>query len=919
MLSLGPLAFAAPWVLLSLAILPVIWWLLRVTPPAPRRVRFPAVRLLLGLQQGEETPARTPLWLLLLRMLVAALVILALADPYLNPQAGGTRDSAVVIVVDNSWAAAARWDDRIGAMQSLAAEAERDGRPLVVVPTAPGDTKLRIRKLTGADAQGAIKAVAPQPFPVDRLPAIKPLATTDLAGRPDIIWLSDGMDDANTGEFLAQLRALGDLRVLRDMDGDTPLALTQPTADGNALVFRVIRGTTGRVTRSALKALGARGQYLATQEFEIPADKREVTVRLDIATELRNELARVEIADRSSAGSAVLIDERWRRRPVGLVSGQSVDAAQPLLSDLFYLERALKPYAELHEGRIADLVKAGLSVLVVADVGQIVGDDRTRVADWVQRGGVLVRFAGQKMAAQADDLIPGKLRSGGRMMGSAMSWDKPQALAEWPEGSPFLGLTIPGDVRVQKQVLTDPGAGIDHRTWAQLQDGTPLVSAVPSGRGWIVLFHITSNTTWSDLPMSGLFVDMLRRTIALSAGLGTTQTADARGGVLTPVETLDGFGRLSAPAASALPIKAGAFDTIDAGPAHPPGFYGDAGQRRAFNLFRPDAVVRALPTLPSGIRSAAFGLKQTAELKYPIMVAALLLALADLLIGYVLRGLVALPALRTRALAPALLMACACVASASQAFADDDLALKATLKFRLAYVQTGDAQVDAMSRAGLEGLTQALRLRSAVEPDEPVAIDLESDELAFFPLIYWPITAAQPQLSATAMARVDAFMRNGGTLLVDTRDQGTSLPAGTGNAPPASFALRRLLAGLDIPPLEPLTQKHVLSKTFFILKEYPGRWPSGRVWVESQQSADDGTTTTTASDGVSPIIVGGADWAAAWAEDAEGRPLAAVVPGGEQQREMAVRFGINLVMYTLTGNYKADLVHVPHILERLGQ
>lgn len=922
MLTLGPLAFGAPWVLLALAVLPVIWWLLRVTPPAPKRVPFPAVRLLLGLQQGEETPARTPLWLLLLRMLIAALIIFALADPYLNPQSAGLKKSAVVIVVDNSWAAASRWDDRVGAMQNLAAEAERDGRALVVVPTAQSDVSIRLRKLSGAEAQGAVKSVAPQPFGVDRLKALAPLEKLGLDGNPDIIWLADGLDDRNTGEFVSRLKAIGDLKVLTDSKANAALALAQPRIEGSALVFRVVRGSDEDAARGTLKATGSQGRYLASQEFELKPGEREKKVTLDLATELRNDLARIEIENRMSAGSTVLVDERWRRRPVGLVSGQSVDAAQPLLSDIFYLDRALQPYAEIHQGRVNDLVKAGLSVLMLADVGQLVGDDRQMVSAWVLRGGVLVRFAGPKMAAQTDDLIPGRLRTGGRMLGSAMSWDKPQALAAWPEGSPYAGLEVPPEVMVKRQVLTDPGAGTDHRTWAQLNDGTPLVTATQLGKGWVVLFHVTANSSWSDLPLSGLFVDMLRRTVALSVGVAGNATPSAAAGLLAPIETLDGFGRLASPSTSALSIKATELDAQDASPKHPPGFYGDSGNRRAFNLFKPDAQLRELPDLPNDIQTAEFGLRQAAELKYTVMIAAIILALVDLVIGYVLRGLVSLPSLRSGkpAQAAIVLLACLLYAAAPDiAQADDAFAMKASLNYRLAYVQTGDTQVDAMSRAGLVGLTRALKERTAIEPSDPIAVDIENDELSFFPLLYWPVTAQQTQLSANALAKIDTFMRNGGTVLFDTRDQDTGLPVGTSGAAAGTFTLRRLLAGLDMPPLQPLSQEHVLSRTFYLLKEYPGRWASGRVWVEARQASDDGSANTTATDGVSPVIVGSSDWAAAWAEDANGRPLAAVSPGGERQREIAVRFGVNLVMYTLTGNYKADLVHVPHILERLGQ
>ena len=100
MLSLGPLAFLSPWMLLALALLPLIWWLLRITPPSPRRQPFPPVRILMRLAKTEETPAATPLWLTILRLLLAALVVIALARPTLNPRAGFGGEGPLVVVVD---------------------------------------------------------------------------------------------------------------------------------------------------------------------------------------------------------------------------------------------------------------------------------------------------------------------------------------------------------------------------------------------------------------------------------------------------------------------------------------------------------------------------------------------------------------------------------------------------------------------------------------------------------------------------------------------------------------------------------------------------------------------------------------------------------------------------------------------------
>jgi hypothetical protein len=138
-------------------------------------------------------------------------------------------------------------------------------------------------------------------------------------------------------------------------------------------------------------------------------------------------------------------------------------------------------------------------------------------------------------------------------------------------------------------------------------------------------------------------------------------------------------------------------------------------------------------------------------------------------------------------------------------------------------------------------------------------------------------------------------------ILIDTR-------AGAGNA---QIDMGKLLKGIEIPALVRVPPGHVLTKSFYLLDEFPGRSAGGAVWVERDQDAR--------NDGVSSVVVGSADWAGAWAVDSIGAPLFSLSPGGDRQREWAYRFGVNLVMYALTGNYKSDLVHAPFIQQRLGQ
>ena len=246
----------------------------------------------------------------------------------------------------------------------------------------------------------------------------------------------------------------------------------------------------------------------------------------------------------------------------------------------------------------------------------------------------------------------------------------------------------------------------------------------------------------------------------------------------------------------------------------------------------------------------------------------------------------------------------------------DEFALRNALQTRLAYVITGDSAIDDVSRKGLMGLSLIIRDRTSIDPGDPTGINIENDELTFFPVIYWPVRADAAVPSDATLARMDTYMKNGGTIFFDLREDGAGIDALSGGPAASGEALRRMLAKLDIPPLEPVPESHVLTKSFYLLDRFPGRYADGKLWVERSDS--EGAASSN-SDGVSTVIIGSNDYAAAWAMDENGEALFASVPGTDRQREFAVRTGINIIMYALTGNYKADQVHVPALLERLGQ
>jgi hypothetical protein len=220
---------------------------------------------------------------------------------------------------------------------------------------------------------------------------------------------------------------------------------------------------------------------------------------------------------------------------------------------------------------------------------------------------------------------------------------------------------------------------------------------------------------------------------------------------------------------------------------------------------------------------------------------------------------------------------------------------------------TGDGTVDDIVHAGLVGLSDYVNRRTAAALAEPAAVVPGVDDLSVYPLIYWVVMPDTDSLPGAAVAALNQYMANGGILLIDTRNGGS----GEGFAAGAETALERAARGLAVPVLAELTQAHVLARSFYLLNEFPGRFAGDQVWVQRDQDRS--------NDSVSPVIIGGHDWASAWAVDAQGRNPYATIPGGARQRVLAYRFGVNLVMYALTGNYKGDQVHIPALLERLGQ
>ncbi len=923
MVTLGAIGFLTPWLLLGLLLLPVLWLLLRAIPPSPLHLKFPGVRLLLGLRDPEKMPERTPWWLLLIRLLALAAVIIAFAEPVLNPtQEVDNQDGPLLVVMDGGWASAPDWEERLELAEAQIDKASAAGRPTMFVSLAeplPGDGGYNLKE--AEDWLPEIRALEPAAWPPDRAGFAEWLAAqTELA---DTVWITDGVgyeDDT----LYAALAAKGDVQVLgtesqplglwpiQIINGEIVLTVIGPPADLDRDIEINILGTAPNGLETVLQRV----------EGVLPAGESQLELTTVLPLELRNRMTRVALANQRTAGAVALADDGLKRRKVGIVV--TGDSPGPrLVSGEHYLLQALTVSAEVIEGELNDLLLSSPDAIILPDVGNLSVQSTEKLINWVEEGGLLLRFAGPNLAVSGagqlteDPLLPVRLRAGGRDLGGAMSWASPKRLEPFDENSPFFGLTVPDEVTITSQIIAQPGPELGDRTIASLEDGTPLVTRKALGQGQVVLFHVTASPGWSTLPLSGLFVQMLER-LSVNSGFGG-ETIALEGRLWEPDRLLSGWGELQ-DVDGLVPVEGSLLAADRASAAAAPGIYTSAETTAAVNVLRIGDALGPLD-LPAGVVIQVATQQAERFLKPWFLLAGLALLLLDILASLWVGGrLQNFNLARGAAGIGVALMLTGLPTDRANAQVEERWAMEASLDTVLAYVITGDREVDAASEAGLFGLSVVLTERTSIEPGQPIGVDLERDELAFFPLLYWPITDTQSNLSEQAVLKLNRYLATGGMILFDTRD--AHLGSGFGSVSGNGQVLQRLTARLDIPPLVPVEDGHVLTRAFYLLDDFPGRWVGPPIWAQvSNVQEVEGLFISSPNDGVTPVVIGANDWAAAWAMDDRLQPLYPVGRGlaGNRQREMAYRFGVNLIMYVMTGNYKSDQVHVPALLERLGE
>ena len=878
-MSFGGLTFLAPVVLLGLLTLPLVWWILRISPPKPRDQIFPPLRILEGVKAEEETPAGTPLWLLIFRLLMTALVALALAQPIFKSSQASTQQRPT-LYIDQSVFSAPIWEDIIDEAERLTRAAQRQNLEVNLVTTG---TEAR-GFLPAREALETLKSLEPASY-------VQAMDFSDTPANSDIYVLTSGLtSSANSAMPSGATIFKPDVQPIL-LPGDI-----RETAQGFDADW--IRPSAQTPATHTIDALGAGGGVIASEALKFAAGADLATVSFKLPAQLRSRVARLRASGVRSAASVKLLDDNFGRPLVGVLRANA-DTSSPLLTEPFYAKQALRPFADVFEGDQKTLLDLKPSILVMSDSQRSDDED---VKAFVEEGGILIRFAGPRLAKRPDSLLPVSLRVGDRAIGGALAWESPQKLAAFSTDSPFAGLAVPDDVTVSKQVMAEPGIETDTRTWARLEDGSPIVTNQTLGQGRVVLFHVTAGPDWSNLALSGLYVDMLQRLLPLAKGRTVTQTDSSAAWMLD--RELDAFGRLQSPPPGLPTISNEEFETIETSPDIRPGTYRQGTRVRALPTIRNPLDITDIKT--SGASAQSYGTTSDSSLMGRLLGFALFALALDAFFALMASG-------RLNQFKPARGFAAVFLAMlivAPDVIAQDDTRiLEAASGLHLAFIETGDTRRDELSRVALEGLSEQLEGRTTIEPAGVHGITPDMAGLEMYPFLYWPIRRDTPALTPEGRQNLNAYMAAGGTVVFDTGDEGDRvLRAGEPHP-----GLQRVTEGLNIPRLTEVPTDHVLTKSFYLLQVFPGRWANGPVYVQAGETGSGGR------DGVSPVIIGSNDWAAGWAVTNLDGALVDLEKDIPRQREMSIRYGVNIAMYALSGNYKADQVHTAALVERLGE
>lgn len=892
-----------PYAFLIFLFFPIFWNILRTSPLSPKLIKFPAIKIIAKEQSIDQSPAKLSYPIVLLRLLILTFIIFAISHPIINKQNSTPKND--LIILDNSWISSTTWDEKIENVRKLISSHESINNKYSLITTTEYD-KGKFLKLFNKNSTEIKKFLF----------SLKPLAwnpnyslvenqIAELNKDFDSIYWFTEKTINNQKLSLIQNLGKGNLKVITSPESLIPPVLKLIKKEGEKYKFEIIH-PLNIFSEGIIDCYDFQKRLLYRIDYKSKTTKKGekfiTIINARIPINIRNKIDFFQISKQTSPISKVLLNGGNKKRNIGITSYSDQGIQSQFANGNYYVKKALEKKYNVQEGNLEKLLNNEIQIIFIDDLYTVKSNLETKLLKWMSNGGTLIKFGGEKLASditnQSFNTINDYLSLTGEIadLNSKLSVKKSIKISNIESSSPFYGLEMSNEIEVKKYLQTKSNLSNDDlEVWMKLENGTTLISSFPYSKGRLIFFHLPCNNSWSNFSLSYSFLDILERIVDQTKGINSNKDR-----FLKPFLTLSGFGELEKPSSQNLSLKNfNENKKVEINYTHPPGLYKDSEGIISLNMSDYLILDFKLHSYDEKYIFKIVEKNKSISLMPIFLMISIFLFMMETFITLFQRQLIIFDKKMFFKSIIFLFM----MIQSNNAFALSEKDTEMLRGNKIGHILSGNKKIDDLSANGLNVISSFVSSKTASIFDKPKSINLDKDDLYFYPLIYWPITRNFEEIKDKQKKKVESFIQDGGLLLIDCNIEKSSLEFSV-----CLSNTEKFFRTMQVSKFTVLDNKNPISKSFYLLKSFPGR-RNNTVYVAYNNSKS--------TDNAASIVLGSNYWAEAWAKDDNNRYIFPLLENMENQRLISLRFGLNLIIYALTGNYKTDQVHIPEILKRM--
>ena len=908
-MSITNIAFTYPFALLLLVFSPVIWKFLKSKPLTVELKKFPAISLISKIKSIDNTFENNSLLIIILRFLIFVLLVIALSKPYFKNVAKNVELKQILLIVDDSWESGINWYSKIEKIKSLLDSNSLENISYTLVTSSKvNENKFKfLKNKNSSEILAFVNSIKPNSWNSDFNELFKFLET-DIKSYEKIFWFTESLISESKKNFFLKIKD-NNLKIIQSLNKElSPLIFLKEQKikgnyifeiyDFNKFYKNVVIDCYDIRDRLILRK-NVKGSDKSNSDWNI------TQVDLRIAKEFDDSIIYFHFNNLMSSTAKVMKTNISGQKKVGIIQPNYSKKIIEFNRANFYIENAMKSDHDISTGSVSDLISKKISLMFSDDFDSSFISEEEKIINWIKSGGTFVKFGGEKFLNTINKQTNKKFfgifepESDPVNLDHELSFRKDLSLKNFKKGNLFYGLIVNEKVKVNKYIELKKNLEFKNlQHLAYLENGAPLISEFEIGKGKLVFFHIPANTNWSTLPLSILFVNILEKLNLYSKGV----KENSNNQIFKPFKILDGLGTFEDPSLNTMNLNEKDLrkNTYQLNYQNPPGIYKNKSDLYGLNMPNYLKDKKYTFSFPDEYLINEFNKFEVKNLRKNIVFCILFLFLLETFLTLQNRDIFKIKFFRSSTKFLSLILIITTVLTFKVESADQVINKVNTTK--LAYVKTGNKEVDEISKNGILSISEYITSKTSVILDSPDEVDLEEHDIFFYPILYFPFINSKETVGEKKIRKLQNFINNGGILIFDCKNNFEKFFI--------DDCLDDILLNfkdLDISSPIKLQNKNTLSKSFYLLKEFPGR-RNQDVFVSFNNQINNNEVVS--------VIFGINDWSGSWAKSDNGFELP-ILSGTEEQRTLSFRFGVNIVVYSLTGNYKSDQVHIPEILKRM--